>query len=126
MKVLFKESSKNTIKEKITTSDINDNEKNIFCCNCNSIITNYKFQISKNGAHKHTFPNPHGIVFEIGCFRDAPGCAAIDEPSNDFSWFSGYNWRIAVCSNCSNHLGWLFTSSENIFFGLILEKIYYN
>ena len=25
------------------------------------------------------------------------------------SWFPGYAWTIAVCSNCGNHLGWCFT-----------------
>ncbi|MCP3899517.1 MAG: hypothetical protein GY707_07385 [Desulfobacteraceae bacterium] len=126
MTVLLKESSKSIIKEKIKTSDINDNEKNIFCYNCSSIITNQSFQISKNDSHKHTFPNPHGIVFEIGCFKEAFGCSVSPESSNEFSWFSGYNWSIATCHNCNNHLGWLFTSSSNSFFGLILEKIYYN
>ena len=125
MKVLCKESSKNIVKDKIKTIDVNDDERNFFCVYCNSLITNSNFQIKINTSHRHTFPNPHGIVFEIGCFKEAMGCSALKESSNEFSWFSGYNWRIAVCSSCLNHLGWLFTSNANSFFGLILEKIYY-
>ncbi|MCK5311308.1 MAG: hypothetical protein KAJ62_04325 [Desulfobacteraceae bacterium] len=125
MKVSCKESSKNIVKEKIKTVDVIYDERNLFCIYCNNLITNQNFQITMNNSHKHTFPNPHGIVFEIACFKETVGCSALKESSYEFSWFSGYNWRIAVCSSCLNHLGWLFTSNSNSFFGLIIEKIYY-
>jgi hypothetical protein len=126
MEIICKESSKNIIKEKIETNDVIGEEKKISCIYCNNLITRQNCQIKKNQSHKHTFPNPHGIVFEIGCFNEAVGCSALKRSSTEFSWFSGYSWRIAVCSSCLNHLGWLFTSNSNSFFGIILEKIYYN
>ena len=126
MKIVCKEASENIVKEKIETDVIVDDERKIFCVYCNNLITKQNYQIKKNQSHKHTFPNPHGIVFEIGCFKEAPGCTVLKESSNEFSWFSGYSWRIVICSSCLNHLGWLFTSNSNSFFGLILEKLYYN
>ena len=126
MKVLCKESTESIIKEKTYDSDINDDGKNIFCVYCNNLITKQNSQIKINESFKHVFANPHGIVFEIGCFNQAIGCSIFNESSYEFSWFPGYNWRIAVCNSCFNHLGWLFVSDANSFFGLILEKLNYN
>ena len=76
------------------------------------------------GAHQHTFANPHGLVFRIGCFRRARGCGYTGPLSNEFSWFRGYSWRIAVCGRCLNQLGWLFVSSaDTAFNGLILDQL---
>lgn len=126
MNVFCKEFSKNIIERKTETTDKIDDDGNFFCSHCNNLITSQNYQIKMNDSHKHTFPNPHGIVFEIGCFKEAMGCTAMKESFYEFSWFSGYNWRIAVCNSCLNHLGWLFCSDSYSFFGLILEKIYYN
>jgi hypothetical protein len=126
MKTLCKETSEKSSKTDIETSDDNDFHNNIYCILCNNLITNKNNQISINDAHKHSFANPHGIVFEIGCFSSARGCFSIDKSSSEFTWFSGYSWRITVCNNCQNHNGWLFSSNSNAFFGLILDKLYYN
>jgi len=75
------------------------------------------------GAFRHTFANPHGYLFEIGCFGDAWGCAPASPPSSEFSWFKGYLWKIGVCRGCSTHLGWVFLSDVHRFFGLILDKL---
>ncbi len=123
---MCKESSKNIPEEKKDALDIYDDMNNIFCVYCNNLITNHNYQIRISESHKHVFANPHGIVFEIGCFKEAMGCTVFNESSREFSWFTGYHWRIAVCNNCQNHNGWLFTSNTNSFFGLILEKLYYN
>jgi len=77
-----------------------------------------------DGAHAHTFANPEGIVFEIGCYRDAWGCGYLGPLSPEFTWFAGYVWRIAVCSNCLVHLGWRFSSPDGHFFhGLITNRL---
>lgn len=77
-----------------------------------------------NGSHRHVFNNPAGVIFEIALFDAAEGCAAIGRPTLEFTWFSGYAWRFALCGNCGIHLGWLYTGGEaGGFFGLILEMI---
>jgi hypothetical protein len=95
----------------------------ILCRLCGNRITLTGEKISVLDAHRHTFANPHGYVFRIGCFRTAPGCRPASKGSTDFSWFAGYAWRIQVCGNCSAHLGWDFRSEEHGFHGLILERI---
>jgi len=99
-------------------------EPYILCRNCLYAITRPAESISMDGLHRHTFANPHGMVFEIGCFRSAEGCAAIGPASEEFTWFAGHRWRVCVCAACLVHLGWRFTSSGgNGFYGLILDRL---
>ncbi len=96
----------------------------LLCRQCLQVITQESEQIEMAGAHRHTFANPHGIVFEIGCFRTAAGCGFTGPPTDEFTWFKGFVWRVAFCSACQTHLGWLFTSSGNKqFLGLILDRL---
>ena len=77
-----------------------------------------------NGSHRHTFANPHGIIFEIGCFKQASGCAAVGPPSAEFTWFAGYRWQPGLCVACLIHLGWVFSAAGGDgFHGLILERL---
>jgi len=99
-------------------------ENYILCRQCAQVITSRHEKMSVNGSHRHTFANPHGIVFEIGCFRTVTGCGYAGSPSDEFSWFPGYRWRIVVCGMCLTHLGWLFMSAGgNTFHGLILDRL---
>jgi hypothetical protein len=95
----------------------------IICATCNNHITEPSKQIIMNNSFYHAFANPGGIVFEIGCFSDAKGCIPGSMSSFEFSWFPGYSWEIGVCVNCSTHLGWIFSSTDNHFFGLIFERL---
>ena len=94
------------------------------CCRaCGSVVTGKDMKIQVSGRHAHTFFNPAGIVFELGCFRDAPGCLVVVFPSSEFTWFPGHLWRIALCRRCRIHLGWLFAMEGSTFYGLILSKL---
>ena len=95
----------------------------IVCAFCLQTVTHPSRQIMINQSLHHIFVNPHGMVFEIGCFTHAQGCMTASKASNEFSWFPGYSWKIAVCRYCSTHLGWIFSSQSDFFFGLILEKL---
>lgn len=106
------------------TADETEPQEVIRCKNCGEPITTPADRISVQGAHAHTFANPHGIVFHIGCFRSVRGCSYAGSPSVEFSWFSGFAWRIALCRGCLIHLGWLFSSGgEERFHGLILDRL---
>ena len=99
-------------------------EEHILCRQCHNILTSPSERIVVQGSHHHTFANPHGIVFEIGCFGAVKGCGYAGPASNEFSWFKGFSWRVAVCVMCLTHLGWLFESREgSIFHGLILDRL---
>jgi len=95
----------------------------LLCANCLSLITPRQAAITVNGGHRHTFANPSGLVFTIGCFKWAPGCAAVGEATGDFSWFAGYRWRVVMCAACQSHLGWRFESDGSTFYGLILSNL---
>ncbi|MCU0597708.1 MAG: cereblon family protein [Desulfobacterales bacterium] len=96
----------------------------MLCRQCLQVITHRSLKIIIHGTHEHTFANPYGIVYEIGCFQSASGCGYVGSPTDEFSWFRGFKWQVAVCASCLTHLGWLFTSSGiDSFIGLILERL---
>ena len=96
----------------------------IICRQCRQVIARPADRISVNGAHRHVFANPHGLVYEIGCFGRAVGCAHAGGWSAEFTWFAGFAWRTLVCTGCLSHLGWSFSSSGgDYFFGLILDHL---
>lgn len=101
-----------------------DNGKSILCRQCFQVITSEDDRMQVQGAHFHTFANPGGIIYPIGCFRSVKGCSCIGPATEEWSWFKGFSWRIAVCSTCLTHLGWLFLSaSQESFHGLILSRL---
>jgi len=93
------------------------------CAVCEHRITDGAFRTARNGAHEHTFVNPHGIVHHIGCFVAAPGCSLRGDPQSAFSWFPGWSWQIAVCHQCNTHLGWIFRCAGERFHGLVLAAL---
>jgi ribosomal protein L40E len=95
----------------------------ILCRNCHYPITRPSERIEVASAHCHTFTNPNGYLFEIGCFRNADGCVTTGIRTDEFTWFSGYTWQIGICRKCLNHLGWHFQSIGDHFFGLILDRL---
>ncbi|MBW2409052.1 MAG: hypothetical protein JRF72_04575 [Deltaproteobacteria bacterium] len=101
-----------------------EEEEYIRCRQCQQAITRPADRIAVDGSHQHTFANPHGIVFEIGCFKTVRGCGFAGELTDEFSWFAGYHWRVSYCSLCLTHLGWMFVSGGgDMFHGLILDRL---
>ena len=110
--------------ENETAEEIPEDKAVIFCRQCLHVITYPEERIEMEGSHLHTFANPGGIVYQIGCFLSARGCAQSGPATDEFTWFRGFNWRIVVCRNCLFHLGWVFASpSQERFFGLILDRL---
>lgn len=100
----------------------------LVCSACGERITSVRDRVEINGNHAHTFTNPHGFSFDIGCFRSAPGCRPFGEATEAWTWFHGYAWRVAVCAGCGTHLGWGYERSPADahaagFFGLILDRL---
>ncbi len=99
-------------------------KKAIICSACGNLITYPEYKIAVNGKHAHVFFNPHGIVFELGCFSRASGCIPVGSSTLEFTWFEGYAWKIVVCSSCFEHMGWQYQGeSGGGFFGLILPHL---
>lgn len=94
------------------------------CAVCSHAVTSARARCEVGGAHEHTFMNPAGLVFRIGCFSEAPGCTAIGPPSTEWSWFAGAAWRVALCASCRTHLGWSFEGEgAGRFWGLVLDRL---
>jgi len=100
-----------------------EEQKPIFCRACGAAITTGDQRLAVAGSHSHAFFNPAGIAFEIGCFKSAPGCVVTGAATDEFTWFAGYLWRFASCSQCRAHLGWFYEMAEHAFFGLILTSL---
>ncbi len=79
--------------------------------------------ITIQGQHSHTFTNPAGILYTIGCFSKADGCIVHGMPTTEFTWFEGFRWSIALCGGCLIHLGWFYQSGSEAFFGMILDRL---
>jgi hypothetical protein len=100
-----------------------DDKKFFLCKVCRQLITPYETKINIDGHHRHTFVNPAGIEYSIGCFSSADGCYETGIPTVQYTWFPGYRWCYALCSKCRSHLGWSYKSSNSGFYGLILENL---
>ncbi len=101
-----------------------EGERFILCRQCANMVTGPDEGIWMNGSHRHTFANPVGVVYEIGCFNSAPGSRVVGPASDEFTWFPGYLWRVAICSQCLTHIGWYFLHSAGYgFHGLILDRL---
>ncbi len=93
------------------------------CAVCDHKITERALRIEMAGGHEHTFVNPHGIAFVIGCFAAAPGCVYLGTTEQAFSWFPGWTWQVAACRQCRTHVGWIYRLAGQQFHGLILAAL---
>ena len=99
-------------------------ERAIICRACKNKICSLSSGIEVNGRHQHTFYNPEGVIYQIGCFASAPGCVVHGQPTSHFTWFEGYRWSFALCGNCGVHLGWHYRADGGSkFYGLIFNKL---
>ena len=96
----------------------------ILCRFCHAAVTTQRSELVVEHQHQHRFINPNGAQYLIGCFKTAPGCDISGSPTNEYTWFKGFSWQLARCSDCGEHLGWFYQKAESHqFFGLIIEKL---
>ncbi len=95
----------------------------ILCAACDHEITSHRHKTAIDGGFEHSFVNPAGIMYQIGCFEQASGVTELGEESDEFSWFPGYTWQVVVCRECTTHLGWAYWSGDHSFYGLILPRL---
>ncbi|MCI0571215.1 MAG: cereblon family protein [Myxococcaceae bacterium] len=97
-------------------------ERALHCAHCGHPITHEKHRTTVGGRHVHTRVNPHGFVYDFGCFSAAAGCITSGPPTQEDTWFPGHAWEFAGCAQCHTHLGWFFRG-ESAFFGLVLDRL---
>jgi hypothetical protein len=118
-----KDKSGTTTQESVSEKEVVEEDKYICCAQCLQPITRPSDRIVVDSSHIHTFANPSGVVYEIGCFQSAIGCGYAGPVSDEFTWFKGFGWKVSYCGKCLLHLGWLFLSGDNSFNGLILDRL---
>lgn len=106
-------------------NDSLEEEEKLYCARCKYLITKGLWRISVSGGHEHTFFNPAGNIYELFCFKEAPGVFAHAPPSGEFTWFKDYKWQPAYCKACAVLMGWRFTGGQRprVFFALIQSKL---
>jgi len=92
------------------------------CIACNKKITSDKARFEYDNQSEFQFINPGGFYFDILTFCSADGSREMGEPTLEFTWFKGHSWSFAVCSRCSNHLGWKYVGKYS-FYGLIKSRL---
>ncbi|HON77768.1 MAG TPA: cereblon family protein [Spirochaetota bacterium] len=116
-----------TVLPEVLIEDERDSEEKkepcIICRFCSHVITTPETMMEVDGGHCHTFTNPLGITYSIGCFSSAKGCVHTGDPTMEYTWFPGYFWEYALCGNCYAHLGWHYRSEGSRFYGLILDNL---
>jgi hypothetical protein len=105
----------------VVDEDEPDVGRTFVCARCRAEITSVDAKLQMSGAFEHILCNPHGHVFRIGCFSEAPGAASAGEANAFFTWFPGYSWRVAICRSCLAHLGWSY--GDEAFWGLVLDAL---
>jgi hypothetical protein len=95
----------------------------IVCARCGGFVTESRARSSVNGAHEHTFINPAGVIFRVGCFSEAPGVRPAGEESSHWTWFAGFAWQVALCRSCAEHVGWNYRNADSRFVALIADRI---
>mmetsp|Transcript_34323 Transcript_34323/g.50250 ORF Transcript_34323/g.50250 Transcript_34323/m.50250 type:complete len:114 (+) Transcript_34323:56-397(+) len=81
------------------------------CRRCQRKICHHEqlFHMSSEGPVS-AFVNPGGVVHETATFYRATNLRLVGVMSEEYSWFPGYAWTIAVCTHCQEHIGWRFSS----------------
>ena len=98
--------------------------KAVRCAYCKTLITYQGNAESIQGQHVHSFTNPGGYEFTIGCYRRA-WCEVVGRPTQEWSWFNAHTWQYALCPQCQQHLGWFYhcAATGSAFYGLILDRL---
>ena len=101
-----------------------DSSQLLYCRSCKQAVTRCGELMAVGLTAHYRFTNPAGITFPISCYRHAPGCAISGTPTIEDSWFGGYKWQIALCSECQEQLGWYYQNpKQRFFFGLIQSRL---
>ena len=93
-----------------------------WCATCDTRVADEESAREIGGAHRHSFVNPAGVAFDIGCFA-AARCRVQGAPTLEATWFAGCAWSYALCANCGAHLGWCYDGESGRFFGLIFARL---
>ena len=105
-----------------------DGNPNLVCSVCGGWVTTSDRLLKIEGKKRHLFINPAGIECDLFTFSSCPGAAPVGAGTLEHTWFARYNWTMAFCRHCNQHLGWRYQSvSEKEFpaefWGILVSHI---
>jgi cereblon len=109
-------------------SDV-DERIRYLCRGCRAQISDGAAVFSPSGGPPvQVFTNPGGLVCQVLTLMRANGLMFLGPATSEYTWFPGYAWRIALCTQCTNHLGWRYEAlaagaSPLDFFGLLVTAL---
>jgi hypothetical protein len=80
--------------------------KAYLCGACDGLVTHSDQLLAVEGNNRHVFVNPAGVECDFYTFSSCPGAIALGEATEAHTWFSGYEWCLAFCAHCGQHMGW--------------------
>ena len=110
------------------TDEVDGGAQRLLCRDCGQLVTSREQAFSPDGqGPERVFFNPVGLVMRILTVRHARGLGRVGGRSDEFTWFAGYSWQVAICAACGQHLGWLYEAmgerSPAVFWGLLLDRL---
>jgi hypothetical protein len=99
------------------------------CAACRTKITDGSAVFGPTGAAPvQVFTNPEGRVCQVLTVLHAQSLSLIGPATDEYTWFPGFAWRVALCAHCFSHLGWRYQAivagaSPPVFFGLLLDAL---
>jgi len=87
----------------------------VYCIACHQTIANLTDVIAMSEVGpSNVFVNASGYVHDMMTVKKVWNVQLQGDPTVEHSWFPGYAWTLAHCSNCLEHVGWLYTSTDNL------------
>ena len=83
------------------------------CAACAARLAREDWVLESSSAAPLVFANPHGRFFELLLVSHVIGGVFDRQATTEFTWFTGYAWRVAGCARCRAHIGWHFEATRS-------------
>ncbi len=82
------------------------------CAACGRRLAREDWVLDAGSQGPLVFANPHGRFIELLLVTHVVGGAFDQHATTEFTWFSGFAWRIGTCVGCRSHIGWHFEATH--------------
>jgi hypothetical protein len=82
------------------------------CAACDERLAREDWLLQDTTQAPLVFANPHGRFFELLLVTHICGGVFDRQATSEFTWFSGYAWRVGNCAGCRAHIGWHFEATQ--------------
>lgn len=82
------------------------------CAACDERLAREDWVLEHTTQAPLVFANPQGRFFELLLVSHVCGSLFEGHATTEFTWFSGYAWRVGSCEGCGVHIGWHFEATQ--------------